>query len=215
MREVDPAVLERITDSIHASLRPVRPLPPNWILTGGLILICAVVALAGAARAGFDGIEKLRVMQRVWILSVLGILVWVVGNAFVAELIPGSRRRLGPRALLVLVTVALLGLFAFLFHDYHTHRFYAAGLACLLTGLLMALPAALLSGLLLRRGFAVSSVTAGWVGGMLGGLSGLTMLELHCPNFEALHVLVWHTAVVPVSAAIGALTGWALRGRGS
>jgi len=26
-------------------------------------------------------------------------------------------------------------------------------------------------------------------------------------NFQALHVLVWHTAVVPVSAAAGALLG--------
>jgi hypothetical protein len=37
------------------------------------------------------------------------------------------------------------------------------------------------------------------------------VLELHCANFEALHVLVWHTLVVPVSAGFGALIGWALR----
>lgn len=36
------------------------------------------------------------------------------------------------------------------------------------------------------------------------------MLELQCPNFQALHVLVWHTAVVPVCAAAGALLAWAL-----
>jgi hypothetical protein len=41
------------------------------------------------------------------------------------------------------------------------------------------------------------------------------MLELHCSNFQALHVLVWHTAVVPVSAAAGAAVGWALRIRSS
>src|ERR1700730_1097245 len=40
-----------------------------------------------------------------------------------------------------------------------------------------------------------------------------SVLELHCVNFEALHVLVWHTAVVPVSAAAGALVGWVLRSR--
>jgi len=72
---------------------------------------------------------------------------------------------------------------------------------------------AFLSWLLLRRGFAVNSVSAGLVGGALAGLCGVTMLELHCVNFEALHVLVWHTAVVPVSAAAGALVGWALRSR--
>jgi hypothetical protein len=37
------------------------------------------------------------------------------------------------------------------------------------------------------------------------------MLEFHCDNFLALHVLVWHTAVVPVSAAGGALVAWVLR----
>jgi hypothetical protein len=66
---------------------------------------------------------------------------------------------------------------------------------------------------LLRRGFAVNSVAAGLAGGTLAGLAGVTMLELHCANFQALHVLLWHTAVVPVSGAAGALVVWALRFR--
>jgi hypothetical protein len=37
------------------------------------------------------------------------------------------------------------------------------------------------------------------------------MLELHCQNFQAAHVLVWHIAVVPLSGAAGALVAWALR----
>jgi hypothetical protein len=37
------------------------------------------------------------------------------------------------------------------------------------------------------------------------------MLELHCPNFEAAHLLVWHMAVVPLSAALGAFAGWLIR----
>ena len=211
--EVDPALLERIADSIHSSLQPVRPLPPTWVLTVALVLICAAVALAGAAHAGFDGIQRLGVSQGALILSILSILAWMAARQFVAELIPGSRRRTGPRALLTIVTVALLGLFALLFRNYRTEHFYSSGVACLMSGLLLAIPAAFLSWLLLRRGFAVSSVSAGLVGGALAGLSGVTMLELHCVNFQALHVLVWHTAVVPVSAAAGVLVGWALHGR--
>jgi len=208
--EVEPALLKRIADSINSSLRPVRPLPPTWVLTGGLALICAAVAVAAAARAGFYGIEKLGTWERVLIFTTLGILVWAAAKEFVSQLIPGSRQRLGVGALLMIVGAALLGVFALVFRDYRTDHFISAGLACLLTGLLLAIPAALLSWLLLARGFAVNPIAAGLVGGALAGLCGVTMLELHCANFQALHVLVWHTAVVPLSAALGALVAWAL-----
>ena len=207
--QVEPALLKRIADSINSSLRPVRPLPPTWVLTGGLALICAAVAVAAAACTGFYGIGKLGLWERVLIFSTLGILVWVAGKEFVSQLIPGSRQPVSVGAFLTIASAALLGVFALVFRDYRTDHFISAGIACLLTGLLLAIPAAFLSWLLLRRGFAVNSLAAGLVGGALAGLTGVTMLELHCANFQALHVLVWHTAVVPVSAAAGALVGWA------
>lgn len=211
--ELEPALLGRIAGSIKSSLWPVRPLPPTWILASGLALICMAVALAGAARAGFYGIEKMGLLQRALIFPMLGLLVWVVGTEFVNESIPGSRRRLSAGAVLGMGSVVLLGMFASLFHDYRTDHFVSAGMVCLLTGLLHAIPAALLSWLLLRRGFAVNSVSAGLVAGTLAGLAGVGVLELHCANFQATHVLVWHTAVVPLSGAAGALVAWALRFR--
>jgi hypothetical protein len=209
--EVDPALLKRIADSINMSLRPVRPLPPPWALTGGLALICAVVAVAAAARAGFYGVEKLSLWERALIFSTLGILVWVTGKELVGQLTPGSRQNFSGTSLLATISASLLGVFALVFHDYRTDHFISAGIACLLTGVLLAVPAAFLSWLLLRRGFAVNSVAAGLVGGALAGLCGVTMLELHCANFQALHVLVWHIAVVPVSAAAGAFAASTLR----
>jgi hypothetical protein len=50
-------------------------------------------------------------------------------------------------------------------------------------------------------------LAAGTVGGAMAALAGIGMLELHCNNFQALHILVWHTAVLPAGAAIGALAG--------
>lgn len=212
-RAVEPDVLKRIADSIEPTLRPVRPLPPAWLLTGALVLVCAAVSVAGAAHAGFFGFEKLGAPARVLIFSTLGLLAWAAGSAFVGELIPGSRRWIGASTLLALVSAALLGVFALLFHDYRTDHFVRAGIACLITGMVCATPAALLSWLVLRRGFAVNPAAAGLAGGALAGLAGVTLLELNCVNFQALHVLVWHTAVVPASAAAGALVGWLLRGR--
>jgi hypothetical protein len=208
-------LLERIAESLNSSLRPVRPLPPTWVLTVGLALICVTVAAMAAARAGFYGFEKLSLWERLAIFSTLGILVWVAGTQFVGQLIPASRQLLTARAFVTIGCAALLGVFALVFRDYHTDHFVAAGIACLLTGLLIAIPTALLSWAFLRRGFALNPVAAGVAGGALAGLSGVAMLELHCANFQTLHVLVWHTAVVPVSAAAGALVGYALRWRSS
>ena len=210
---VQPAVLERIATSVHASLRPVRPAPRTWVLITGLLLLCATVALAGAARSGFSGFEALGMVERVIILSMLSMLAWVAAREIVSHWTPGSRHYLAPGALVALVSAILLFVFALLFDDYHTARFLSGGVICLSVGVLHAIPAACLAAWFLRRGFAVAAVAAGAIAGTFGGLSGVTMLELHCPNFEAPHVLFWHVAVVPVSAALGALVGWAVSAR--
>jgi len=212
--EIEPALLRWVADSIQPSMRRVRPLPRTWVLAGALVLIFAAVALAGAARAGFYGFEKMDLLERALIFSTLGVLAWVAGTEFVNEMIPGSRRGISAGGLLGLGSVLLVVVFALLFHDYHTEHFLSAGLVCLATGVLHAIPAGLLSWLVLRRGFPVNSVSAGVVAGTLAGLAGVGLLELHCPNFQAMHILVWHTAVLVVSAAVGALVGKAQRSRG-
>jgi hypothetical protein len=203
--DVAPVLLDRIATSIESSLGPVRPLPPSWVLEGRLVLICAAVALAGAARSGFYGIQRLSVLERGLIFPALGVLTWLAGTAYVSEMIPGSRRRVSPQLLLVAGSMALLAIFAGLFRDYRTDHFLSRGLVCLTVGLVYAIPTGFASWLLLRRGFAVNSVSAGLVAGTLAGLAGVTMLELHCPNLQAPHVMLWHTAVIPLSAGAGAM----------
>jgi hypothetical protein len=209
--ELPERLLARIADSIKPSLQPVRPLPSTWMLASGLILVCAVVALAAAALTGFHGIKALGPLPRMVIFGTLLALIYLVGVAFVDEMIPGSPRRLSAPALLAVVSAALLGVFALLFRNYQVDKFLRAGVACLSLGLLLAIPAGLLGWLLLRRGFAMHGLSAGIAGGTLAGLAGVTVLELHCANFQAPHVLLWHTAVVPLSAAGGAFVAWLLR----
>ena len=207
----DPERLQRISAFIQSSLRPVRPLPPAWAIAAGLTLICAAVSFAGAARVGFAGFDKMYPAERFVIFFTLIALAWTLAGRFVREMIPASRRRVSSGALLALTCVALLAVFAALFHDYHTDQFVAIGIACLRTGFLHAIPAGLLGWLLLRRGFAVNAVSAGLIAGALAGLAGLGVLELQCPNFQAAHILVWHTGVVPLSSAAGACVGWLVR----
>jgi hypothetical protein len=152
-------------------------------------------------------------LERTLIFAMLGILAWVAGTEFVNEMIPGSRRRMNAHQLQGIGSVVLVAVFALLFRDYHTERFVSAGIICLVTGVLHAIPAGLLSWVVLRRGFAVNSVSAGLAGGTVAGLAGIGLLELHCPNFQAIHILVWHTAVLVVSGGVGALVGRALQFR--
>ena len=84
---------------------------------------------------------------------------------------------------------------------YRSERFVSQGIACLKAGLLHAVPTAVIGRWILHRGFAVNSLAAGVALGTLSGLAGVGMLELHCTNFEAPHVMVWHTAVLALSGA--------------
>jgi hypothetical protein len=149
----------------------------------------------------------------VLILSALAILMWAAARRTIGEWTPGSPRRLSTGSLIAAFSLALVVVFGLLFDDYRTENFVSAGLTCLCIGVLHAIPVALLAWWVLRRGCVLDWMSAGLAVGSLAGLAGLTVLELHCANFEALHVLVWHTLVVPVSAAFGALVGWALRNK--
>ena len=202
---VDPKLLDRIANSLGQTLKPVRPLPPTWVLATGIALICIAVALAGAVLSNFHGLEKLDTLQRAVLFPALAVLIGLAASRCVAEFIPGSRRRIPAGGLMTGASLALLASFAFLFRDYQTDRFVSQGMVCLMVGLFYALLASAASWLILRRCWAVSPATAGLSLGTLASLAGVSMLELHCPNFQALHVIFWHTAVIPVGAAIGSV----------
>ena len=114
------------------------------------------------------------------IFPVLGILVWLAAAVSVKQMIPGSRHLMAPWVSVAISCAALIAVFALLFHDWRSERFISQGVACLSAGLLLGIPAAFLSWLVLRRGFATNSLLAGFTQGALAGLAGVSMLELHC-----------------------------------
>jgi hypothetical protein len=203
--DVDSALLDRVAASMEPSMAPVRALPSTAVLVGELVLISAAVAVTGAALAGFYGVQKMSGWERAFIFPALALLIGLTASAFVSEMIPGSRRQMSPGILFGLSNALLLAIFAVLFRDYHTERFVHQGLICLTIGIAYAIPAGFASWLLLRRGFAVNPMSAGLAAGTLAGLAGVTMLELHCANFQAFHVLVWHTAVILAGAGGGTI----------
>jgi len=204
--EVSPAALERIARSLRTSIQPVRPLPPTWVLTSRLLAMNSIIAAAGAVLFGFNAIEALSPKGRIARFVTLAILGYTTGRELVSQFIPGSRHFVAPRVLAATIVALLFSASAFLLRDYRTDHLITAGVTCLTTGIICAAPAGLISAWILRCGFAVNLVSAGLVLGILAGIAGVAMLELHCANFQPLHLL-WHLLVVPVAGIVGALVG--------
>lgn len=203
--EVDRAVVDRAAASVRNGLVAVRPLPAAWVWQAGLAGIASAVGIAGALILGPAGVRKMNSVEAAAIFSVLALLTWMAATVAGAEMVPGSRRRVAPASLCVVCCGVLAVLFGALFTDYGTERFVAQGSVCLKAGLLHAVPAMLVTGWLLSRGVALDTTGAGMAVGTLAGLAGVIMLELHCANFEAPHVMVWHIAVMPLSGAMGVI----------
>jgi hypothetical protein len=63
--------------------------------------------------------------------------------------------------------------------------------------------------LMLRRGAILSPSTTGAATGLLAGLVGTSVLEIHCPNLDAWHILVSHLGVAMLCALAGLAIGLA------
>jgi hypothetical protein len=202
---VDPALLSAIANTISSDLRPVRPMPASWVLVVTLIAACVAVGSVGGAVLGLHGVAALGAARIALIFPVLLVLIGLGAAASVGEMIPGSRRLASPAVLLLLGCVVLSAVFGLLFTGYGTESFVSQGVACLRAGLLHAIPTGAIAWWVLRRGLALHPAAAGLAIGSLSGLAGVTMLELHCANFEVPHLLVWHTAVLALGGLAGAL----------
>jgi hypothetical protein len=208
--EVDPAVMERVSKVVLPSLQPVRPLQSPGVIALGLQTIFLVIAIFGATFAGNNGFRVLSAIESILIFGALSVLARLAASSAAAEMIPGSKRLFEPRILLAICSAAFVVIFPILFYDYRLDRFFSEGISCLLTGVLYAAITGGLIGLVIRRGLILDPIAAGVAVGTLSGLTGLGMLELHCPILKAMHLMIWHTAVIPFSGLAGYLAGkWA------
>jgi hypothetical protein len=203
----DQAAVARIAAALSSSLSPVRPLPSQRVLTYAMLLICAAAGLFSAGVLGLYGIHALALEQAALIFLTLAALAWLAAAHTAAEMIPGAAWQGQPWRVPVASLLILSALFGVLFHDYRTDHFVDQGLVCLKAGLAVAAPAGLLCWIVLRRGCIVHPASAGLAAGTLAGFAGVIMLEMHCANLQTFHVMLWHTAVIPVSGGLGALLG--------
>ncbi len=214
---IDGQAIERIKAPLLLSLRPVRPIAPVWVFASAFFFVFVAVATIGAFALGMYGVRVLSATSAAAIFFTLGLSAILAAVAIAREMRPAGGRHLGVFAFLV-STVGLLIVFALVFHGYDMRDFIRQGIPCLRAGMMFAVPAALIVWFLLWRGFILNAPMAGFAAGTLAGLAGIGMLELHCPNLKAVHIMVWHVGVVLLCGLAGWLIGWgsqALRPRRS
>ena len=200
--------IEHVEKTLLSDLRPVRPMAAVWAWSLGFEALFIAFGTASASMLGLHGLHVLSASQRGLIFLTLLAVAWLASVACAREMRP-TGLRLGVFSLIV-AALALPGLFALVFHDYGASNFVHEGVPCLVAGMCVSIPTAFVSGYLLRRGFVAGWGMAGLAAGTLSGLTGLAMLELHCSNLKAIHVIVWHIAVVIVSGILGFSIGWAV-----
>ena len=198
----DRAAIKRAQGAILTDLRPVMPLAPLWVFTLAFLTIFVALAAVTGSVLGLHGIHALNTIQRALIFPALFVSSSLAAAACAREMRPAAGLHLGATALIVTAGLFPL-LFSVVFEGYGTLNFVPEGIPCLVAGMCVAIPTGVITAWILRRGFVLDWCRAGTAGGALSGLTGLAMLELHCANLKAIHVMVWHVAVVIVSGILG------------
>jgi len=204
------SVLHRIEVAISQNLKPIRPLASSRILLLGCAINFLSVVAVGALLLGINGWGALNVAQRIVLFVTLSVSAFSLAMSMVSQMVPGSRHVISPAVVIVAIPVALMMVIEATFRFQREPAFLATGMMCMKNGLKYSIPGGFLLWLILRRGAVLYPKLAGAAAGGLAGLTGLSVLEVNCPNLNALHIVVWHVGVVVIGCVGGALLGGAV-----
>jgi hypothetical protein len=205
--DLRPDHVNQIASRLAGDLTPVRPLPPAGVFTTAFALISAALVLLGGLALGDRAIQRMDWTTAVFTFSALAASACLLAFALSGEMAPGSRRLAPPWMLALGILFGMAVLFAALFPYHQERSFWLHVWRCLRIGLAAGTLGAALFWLILRRGAVLHRRTSGALAGLLGGLVGATILEVHCPNFNDAHILVGHWGAAALCAGLGWLAG--------
>jgi len=207
--EPSPDALSQIEQRLLAGLQVVRPVIPASHAVGFGAIFVAFLSIA-VYRLGAFATTVMSPLQTCAMLGVTAISTGLLIYSLVHQMAPGSLHRIPPRPLPLVIMLSLMVAIAVLFQFQHDADFWPRMRVCLRAGT----PIGFLSGvpfwLVLRRGAILSPIMTGAATGLLSGLLGTSVLEIHCPNLDAWHVLVSHLGVAVLCSVGGLTLGWAV-----
>jgi hypothetical protein len=205
---ISPTLNRRIVRSLRASPQPVKLLPLREALIAEFIAVFVVLSTVLTALMGTAGIVHASMTQVVVIGVLLLTGVYLFATMLANQMRPGSYQPVSWHVVLAAMGLALLVAMGVLFPWVARPRFVAEGLPCLVSGVGIAIPAAALLWLGVRRGATFSIIAKGGTLGAIAGLVGVTVLQIKCTHQEAAHLLAWHWSVLLIAVGGGVLAGW-------
>jgi hypothetical protein len=208
--------IDAIRKIVVDELRPVRPLLPSWAFFLAFALIFTGLSVLGGFYLGTHGWFLLMPGQKIAIFATLAASAALLSFSLVRQMVPGEKLLLRPELLPIALFVLLCLVVASVFQPRADSHFLQDGEKCLKIGVSYAIPAALAFWFILSRGAILSPRVVGAVAGMLAGLVSTTVLEVHCPNLDLWHILVWHVGIAFLGTIAGllvAVAGQAIRNR--
>jgi len=196
--------LKQIESAVIADLRPVRPLASDAVYVGALAgIFIAVCIVSCYLIAGRDGWEALSNLQRPVVFIPLLAIASLLAFSLVRQMRPAAKYVRITALLATAVFLLLTASVALIFQSIPETAFAHDSLVCFRAGMMFAIPTAILFGIVLWRGAALSPALTGATAGGLAGLAGLAVLEIHCPNMNVYHIVVAHLSVVVICALAG------------
>lgn len=200
-----PAALQsRIESAILPELKPVSPLPGAWQITAILFFCAAAVVAMANGQLGVAGWLARNRLQVFVDFTLLGVSILVVAFALAKQMAPGSQQAAPAWTFIATPLLALLAAVDLLFGYHWSPNFWPRAFACWEVGVACAAVSAPLFWLVLRRGFSLTPVSQGAMTGLLAGFVGVTVLEIHCPNLDRMHIADGHIGAAITAVLAGA-----------
>jgi hypothetical protein len=207
---LSPELGGRIGQTLRSALKPVKPVGSTRIVAAQLFLVFVILAAWVSPMMGGAGWLAMTRGQLTGVTAVLIAGAALLSFSLAWQMTPGSLQRIPAGTAIAILAAAFLAVEAISFPWHAPEAFLKMGLHCLRYGLTVAVPAAVLFGILVWRGAPLGLETLGATLGAIAGLLGMTILQFNCDVGNAIHLLVWHGAVLVVSALAGFLIGRAV-----
>jgi hypothetical protein len=212
LTSVSPELRDKVAGTIKSSLTPVKRIGSVRMIAAPLFLVFALLAVSAASMMTPAGLRTMTTGQLAGISAALLAGAALLSVSLAWQMTPGSLYRIPASVALGIPGAAFLVTIAVLFPWHTPEGFFRLGWHCLKAGTLMAIPAAILFGIVVWRGAPLCPGTLGGTLGAIAGLVSVTILQSNCGVLDAIHLLVWHGGVVVISALTGFLIGRSAEG---